>query len=854
MTLPLHLPPPDDLERLRRIARRYDALTSASGSVVWVVDPHLRPTGRNVAWERYTGQTPTDYAQLGWLTAVHPADRGRFQEEAARALASGEALTTEFRIRRADGSYRRNLIRAVPVREDGVIVEWIGTATDIEEARQAADDLAAVEERLRLAHAAAGVGTWEWHLERNEVRWSSEIFAMLGLEADATPDAALWSERIHPEDREQVEARWAEALASDRTHFTDTFRLVLPDGSLRWILTSAVIFRQSSGPAVRAVGLNMDVTAQRTLQEQMEAALAEQRDLRARLLALTDGADSLLAARDEPTTRARVLDMAQRVLPADAYAIWWLDPDSGEWRIVHAVGLSEEYTHETIAGEPLKFTQPLAVDDVTTEDLLETRRAAYVREGIVSLLTIPLPIHGERRATLVTYHRTRHATTETELRVGMALGQIAAAALANAETNAEQDRSRHAAERHALRMAFLADASAALGSLEYETTLRQVAQMAVPRIADWCAVDIVQPDGSVARLVTAHVDPDKVRLAQELQQRYPPKPDAATGVAFVLRTGQPQFFPVISDELLAAAARDDEHLRILRALGLHSVFIAPLTARGRTLGALTFVTATPEHTLSDDDVTVLTEVGRRAALAIDNARLYRDVELANRSKDEFLALLSHELRTPLNAIMGWSHMLRQGLPPDMQQHALEVIGRNAQSQKQLVEDLLDVARIASGKLDLQRRPVDLGEIARVAVDSALPGAQAKGLTLSLEAPPRPVRVHGDANRLQQVTANLLSNAVKFTDTGGRITVRVMASDAAGTLAVADTGTGIAADFLPHMFERFRQADTSLTRAYSGLGLGLWVVKQIVEAHGGHVQAESQGPGQGATVAFTIPNP
>ena len=852
MTLPLPSEGFSETDRLRRIARRYEALTIAEGTVVWVVDAQLRPTGRNALWEQYSGQPPEQYAELGWTAAVHPDDRERFLQEAAGAVERGAPLTTEFRLRRADGAYRRHLVRAVPVVEEGRVVEWIGTATDIEDARQAADDLMAMEERLRTAHAAAGIGTWEWHLARNEVRWSSEIFHMLRIGLDTTPAPSLWSDRIHPDDRDTVSQRWEEALRSRATHFADTFRMRLDDGSVRWVLTSAVIFRSATGEAVRAVGLNMDVTAQRTLQEQMEVALAEQRDLRLRLLALTDGADSLLSVRDETGARVAAVDLAERVLPGDAYAVWALAPDRGEWRIAYSRGLSDAYAAERIQGDALSFTQPLAVDDITSVPVVMMRQQAYEAEGIQALLTLPLPIHGERRATLVIYHRRPHRTTETELRVGMALGQIVAAALSNAETNAERDRAKAATERHARRMAYLAEASAALGSLDYEATLRHVAQMAVLRVSDWCAIDVVQNDGTVERLVTAHKDPAKVQWAERLQQRYPPDYSAPAGVGNVLRTGNYEFHPLITDEMLVSAARDAEHLAILRELGLRSVLIAPLTARGRTLGAITFVGATPEHLISEDDVTVLTEVARRAALAIDNGRLYRDVQMANRAKDEFLALLSHELRTPLNAIMGWSHMLRQGLPADMHQHALDVIARNAQTQKQLVEDLLDVARIAGGRVDLQRTVIDLREVGRAATDSALPATHAKGLTLALEIPREPVLVDGDLNRLQQVTSNLLSNAIKFTDTEGRITVRVSRTPDGAELSVADTGAGIAREFLPHVFERFRQADTSLTRNYAGLGLGLWVVKQIVDAHGGKVRADSAGVGQGAVVGFTLP--
>jgi signal transduction histidine kinase len=575
-------------------------------------------------------------------------------------------------------------------------------------------------------------------------------------------------------------------------------------------------------------------------------------EIEARLLALTEGAESLLATRDEAAARASVIDLAHRVLPADAYAIWWLDVAKREWRIVHAHGVSDTYASQCLVGDEVPFTQPLLVDDVFSLDLLEARRDAYRAEGIVAMMTVPLPIHGERRATLVAYYRRPHTSTETELRVGMALGQIAAAALGNAETNAAQDRAKIAAERHAARLAYLAEASALLGSLDYETTLRQVAQLAVPRIADWCAVDMVQSDGTVSRIVTAHVDPEKVELAERLHQRSPAPAASESGILHVLRTGRPEFYPAVSDAMLVAAAADATHLAMLRELGLHSILIVPLSVHGRTLGAITFVSDTPERAISADDATILTEVARRASLAIDNARLYRDVEIANRAKDEFLALLSHELRTPLNAIMGWSHMLRQGLPAEMQPHALDVIARNAHSQKQLVEDLLDVARIAGGKLDLQRAVVDLCDVARAAIESALPIAQGKGLTLVLETASDTLPVDGDLVRLHQVATNLLGNAIKFTDAGGRITVRISRESDEAVLSVSDTGVGIPSDFLPHAFERFRQADASLSRSYSGLGLGLWVVKQIIDAHGGRVCAESEGPKRGARVEVRLP--
>ena len=217
---------------------------------------------------------------------------------------------------------------------------------------------------------------------------------------------------------------------------------------------------------------------------------------------------------------------------------------------------------------------------------------------------------------------------------------------------------------------------------------------------------------------------------------------------------------------------------------------------------------------------------------------------ASRIKDEFLATLSHELRTPLNAILGWTGLLMAGeLDADRSRRALETIHRNARAQVQLIEDLLDISRILSGKLQLRARPVDLARVVEAAVDVVRPAASAKRIGLDVGLPGFDARVAGDADRLQQVVWNLLSNAIKFTPEGGRVGVTLEKRDASVRLVISDTGQGIAREFLPHVFDRFRQADSSTTRGQGGLGLGLAIVRQLVELHGGSVSADSAGLGR-----------
>ena len=229
-------------------------------------------------------------------------------------------------------------------------------------------------------------------------------------------------------------------------------------------------------------------------------------------------------------------------------------------------------------------------------------------------------------------------------------------------------------------------------------------------------------------------------------------------------------------------------------------------------------------------------------------------EAANRAKDEFLATLSHELRSPLGAILTWAHLLRSGsLDARKTAHALETIERSAKAQKRLIEDLLDVSCVVAGKLRLEVQPVDLAEVIEGALDVVRPAAEAKSVELESVLPGfRHGRVLGDPGRLQQVVCNLLANAIKFTPNGGHVAVRLEVVDSRAEIAVSDTGKGISADFLPHIFERFRQADSTTTRAHSGLGLGLAIVSHLVELHGGTVRAESRGEGQGTTFRVTLP--
>ena len=411
------------------------------------------------------------------------------------------------------------------------------------------------------------------------------------------------------------------------------------------------------------------------------------------------------------------------------------------------------------------------------------------------------------------------------------------------------------AKRSADRAVFLSEAGKALASsLDYEATLTSVATLAVPSIADWCAVDIVGEGGNIERLAVAHVDPAKAELARTVRARYE-DPSSPNSVASVVRTSTPALVPRITDEMVVAAARgDQERIDLVRSLGLMSYLCVPLVAHGRTLGALTFSTAASSgRQYNDDDLKFAEDVAARAAIAVDNAQAYKEARAANQLKDEFLATLSHELRTPLNAILGYSRLVRSGMiEPGKQARALDTIERNATMLTQIVGDVLDVSRIITGKIRLNIQPVDVPSVIKNALETITPAADAKQLRVNTILDPRAAPVSGDPDRLQQIVWNLVSNAVKFTPKGGRIHVVLERIDSHVEIVVSDTGAGIKAEFLPFVFERFRQGDAGTAREHTGLGLGLAIVRHLVELHGGTVGAESAGPGHGATFRVRLP--
>lgn len=721
------------------------------------------------------------------------------------------------------------------------------------------------------------------------------------------------------------------------------------------------------------------------LYRQIQESETQHRVLSDRLKLLLETTSHLIETLQPEELLRSLLDAAREIVAADAFGVWRLKQD-GSWTVVGSNGLSDEFIKTTLRPPDRNSlpTEPLVVQPADLEDrstpLLRDRWERYEREGIRSLMILPLRIHGEVSGTLVFYCRSPHVFSDIEIESAAALSNIAAAAFTRTELYESQSQLRKSAEEAAVREAFLSAAGSMLSeSLDYGKTLANLAKAAVPGFADWCAVDLLDDDGRLQRLAAAHVAPQKLELARQLNEKYPPEDQPDAVVLRVIRTGKPEMVQEITDSLLGESARDSEHLRILHELELSSYLCVPLRAGGTTCGAITFVAAESGRRFEDRDLTVALEIARRATQAIDNARLYNnlreseeryraivegqsemvcrfhpggtilfgngayaralgaspeslvgtdfwdyvteqdkpavrrlldqlcpenpEVRIENRfessggvrwtlwtnralafdangratevqssgiditdrkraeealreahqRKDEFLATLAHELRNPLAPISAGLELLKLAIhDPETLEETRATMERQVQQMVRLIDDLMDVSRITRGKLRLRSSRVELAAIVKTAVEATRPFVETACHQLTVDLPEEPVLLHADSARLAQILSNLLSNACRYTPGSGRIWLTADRQGQEAVVSVKDTGIGIPQEMLGSIFEMFTQVDGQQQSGHTGLGIGLTLVKSLVEMHGGSISVHSDGVGRGSEFVVRLP--
>lgn len=613
---------------------------------------------------------------------------------------------------------------------------------------------------------------------------------------------------------------------------------------------------------------NLFQQAQETTAELIEAnalkddAVSRHRMMEEHLRLLVDASGSLIESLEIDEMLPKILRLATTMINADAYAVWSMDEGRTTWGIRASEGLSAEYLARWSAIVIDENTAPmesaLIAPDVEAVPILRDRKAGLEQEGVRSLLALPLRVGGALTGTVTFYYRERHEFAEEELQIASALANLSSSALGLTRLRRDEERARGRMEEANRKLAFLARASDVLGeSLEYEVTLQQVAQLAVPLLADWCAVNIVDDHGRSHTIAVAHRDPEKVRSARELEKRYPAEadPDAEHGWPRVLRTREPDLLEEIPAGLLLQAAMDDEHARLITELGLRSSLVVPLIARERVVGAITLVTADLHEPLTRADIPLAQELARRAAIAIDNAELYReaqrvaaDLQAANAAKDEFLGLVSHELRTPITVILGNSHVLvarADRIDEETRTEALRDINVEAERLSRIIENLLVLARIESGS-ESEDEPVHLERCVSKVLDAERGRMPWRAITLTANEPW--LLVNGSEFCIEQTLRNFLSNADKYSPPDAPIDLVVAREDGAAVVRVLDRGAGISADEAENVFEPFYRS--AATSSVSGVGIGLTVCKRLVEAHGGRVWARAR-EGGGSEFGFGL---
>jgi PAS domain S-box-containing protein len=773
----------------------------------------------NSAFTRMTGYTLEEVVGKTPRILQGPKTDRSVLNQLRRDCAAGKPSHGEVINYRKDGSEFNVEWKVCPVRDKrGEITHFVATVSDITD--RVDEKLFKSEREFRSLFELSAVGMARVSPEGRYLRVNRKLCDMLGYTEEELLQLTL-HQVTHPDDRQVSAARLSASYKGELEEYSIEKRYMRKDGSIIWVLINWRVVRDAAGKPLRSVANVQDITARKLAEDALRKSQEALQESQERLqLAMEAGeigtfdwnvrtnevvwTEPSKATYGLPKQASRGVyeDWSRRVHPVDLLACEASFQEAVKNRLTHQHAeyrmRDETDGHRWIHSRSHIFYgpqgEPLRVIGVNV-DVTERRKAEAEREELLA--------------------REQIARAEAE----------------------------HAAES-VRRLQRVTDS--ALGCVSIEDLLPK---MLGP------VRDLLETDSAAIFLLAEDEKTLVVRAAVGMQEEV---------MGFHLPIGEgiagaiaAQHTPIAVEDL--SAWKPALHLALRRSA--RSLIGAPLIAKERLIGVIEAATVQVRR-FTESDLRLLQLAADRIALTIEEIRLYeveqharRQAEESNRMKDEFLALVSHELRSPLNAMLGYARLLRFGpLDPQKIKKSVDVIERGAKTQTQIIDDLLDTARIISGKLRIDVGPVDLVAVIENAVQTIHPAADAKDITIEMDLDPKAGRISGDADRLQQVVWNLLSNAVKFTSPGGRVALRLERVDPHVCITVSDTGKGISPDFMPYIFDRFRQADASSSRRYGGLGLGLALVKYLVELHGGTIEGSSKGEGTGATFKILLPVP
>ena len=742
----------------------------------------------------YSSPVPTWGAAI-FMTHVVSEDREVAKRAFARAFES-DNFDMECRILWADKSIHWISAKGRVYRnQKGDPVRMMGTVQDITEHKRAEEALQRSEREFRELAESMPQIVWATGADGLTIYLNQQWVDYTGLTLEESYGEG-WITPFHPDDRQRAWDAWQRATQHRDTYSLEC-RLRRADGVYQWWLIRGVPLLSANGEISKWFGTCTDI-------EQIK--IAEQR------LKESEGKFS-------------------GIISISADAIISIDE---EQRITLFNNGAEQvfgYSKSEVIGAPL---------DILIPDRFRSAHRQHVERFAAGAVTVRQA--GERLITIAGLRKNGEEFP----------GEAAISKLRVGEKTLLTVAMRDVTERKRLEkeQQFLAEVSVVLSaSLDSEQTLSSIADLVVQNVADWCAVDVVDEHGNLSRLKVASADPAKAALCAVLEQM-PPDQDLPHLMRSVVESKRPVLVEHVTSEYIESLTQGPEHLQGLLATRVKSFVAVPVLMRGRPLGALLFGSSTPSRVYRLDDLRLAEAVADRAAIAIENARLYRSSVSATQLRDQVLGVVAHDLRNPLSTILTQLWALRRHAP-EPERRSLkpaEVIERAAKRMNRLIQDLLDVALMEAGQLTIERVRLSAGGLIVEAADMQRALASSSSLELRVEVDPDVPDVWGDRDRLLQVFENLIGNAIKFTKAGGRITAGATSRDNEVVFWVADTGCGIASENLPRVFDRFWQA----TRAgRQGAGLGLAITKGIVGAHGGRIWVESTA-GSGSTFFFTIP--